>query len=107
MFLALGLVAVCLTSAAVIVGVTDHDPTRRRVTVVQQVTPPVQSVLCLSVTPGSKPGADGELHDAYSVTDSCVDVGQPERLVINKTGTVPHGILSPEAGVSITVNHVV
>lgn len=65
--------------------------------------PAVQPVVYLSVTPGIKPGTDGKLHDAYSVTDFTVHAGQPVKLVINNTDSVPHSINSPAAGVNILV----
>ena len=63
----------------------------------------VQPVVYLSVTPGIKPGPDGKLHDAFSVSDFQVHAGHPIKLVINNTDTVPHSITSPDAGVNILV----
>lgn len=63
----------------------------------------VQPVVYLSVSPGLKPGPDGKLHDAYSVTNFQVHAGQPVKLVINNTDDVPHSITSPDAGVDILV----
>lgn len=64
-------------------------------------TTAVAPVVYLSVTPGIKPGADGKLHDAFSVTDFQVRAGHPVKLVINNTDDVPHSITSPGAGVNI------
>lgn len=64
---------------------------------------PVESVVYLSVSPGLKPGPDGKLHDAFSVTDFQAHVGQPVKLVINNTDTVAHSINAPGAGVDIVV----
>jgi hypothetical protein len=61
----------------------------------------VRPVVYLSVTPGIKPGADGKLHDAFSVTNFYVHVGQPVKLIINNTDTVDHSINSQGAGVNI------
>jgi hypothetical protein len=61
----------------------------------------VQPEVYLSVTPGIKPGPDGKLHDAFSVTNFYTHVGQPVKLVINNTDTVDHSITSASAGVSI------
>ena len=65
------------------------------------VIPPVLPVVDLSVSPGIKPGPDGQLHDAFSVTEFHVHVGQPVKLIINNTDTMNHSISSPAAGVSI------
>jgi hypothetical protein len=62
---------------------------------------PVQHTIYLSVTPGIKPAVDGKLHDAFSVTNFTVRVGQPLKLVIDNTDTVPHSINSVGAGVNI------
>jgi hypothetical protein len=43
---------------------------------------PVAGTLYLSVSPGIKPGPDGKLHDAYSVTSFEVRAGQPVKLVM-------------------------
>jgi len=61
----------------------------------------VHPVVYLSVTPGIKPGPDGKLHDAFSVTNFYVHVGQPVKLVINNTDTVPHSINASAVGVKI------
>lgn len=66
-------------------------------------TTAVQPLVYLSVTPGIKPGPDGKLHDAFSVTDFQVHAGHAVKLVINNTDTVPHSITSPDAGVNIIV----
>ena len=66
-------------------------------------TTPIVGSLYLSVTPGIKPGPDGKLHDAYSVTNFTVHAGQAVTLVINNTDDVPHSITSPSAGVNIVV----
>lgn len=64
-------------------------------------TVPVASTVYLSVSPGIKPGPDGKLHDSFSITSFNVHAGQPVKLVINNTDTVPHSITSPSAGVNI------
>ena len=63
----------------------------------------VAHTIYLSVSPGVKPGPDGKLHDAFSVTDFNVRAGQPLRLVIDDTDNAPHSITSPAAGVNIAV----
>lgn len=64
-------------------------------------TTAVAGTVDLSVTPGIKPGPDGKLHDAFSVTSFTVHAGQAVKLVINNTDDVPHSITSPGAGVNI------
>ena len=63
--------------------------------------PAVQPVVYLTVAPEIKPGPDGKLHDAFTVTNFQVHAGQPIQLVINNTDSVPHSINSPTAGVNI------
>lgn len=58
-------------------------------------------VIDLTVAPESKKGPEGKLHDAFSVTNFNVKVGQPVTLRIDNTDTVPHSITSAEAGVNI------
>jgi plastocyanin len=57
----------------------------------------------LSVSPGIKPGPDGKLHDAFSVTNFTVQAGKPVKLVINNTDTSDHSITALGAGVNIVV----
>ena len=64
-------------------------------------TAPVAGTVYLSVSPGIKPGPDGQLHDAFSVTAFNVHAGRPVKLVIDNTDDVPHSITSPAAGVDI------
>ncbi len=64
-------------------------------------TAPVAGTIYMSVSPGIKPGPDGKLHDAFSVTSFEVHAGRPVTLVIDNTDTVPHSITSPSAGVNI------
>ena len=63
----------------------------------------VAPVVYLSVSPGIKPGPDGQLHDAYSVTSFQVHAGVPVTLVIDNTDSAVHSITSPAAGVNIVV----
>lgn len=65
--------------------------------------PAVQRVVFLTVSPGIKPGSDGKLHDAFSVTNFEVRAGQPVKLVINNTDSAPHSITAPAAGVNILI----
>jgi hypothetical protein len=64
---------------------------------------PTASTLYLSVSPGIKPGPDGKLHDAYSVTSFAVRAGRPVKLVIDNTDSALHSITSPAAGVNIVI----
>jgi len=57
----------------------------------------------LKVIPEGKKGPEGKLHDAFTVTNFAVTVGQPLYLKIDNTDTVPHSITAPEAGVNIVV----
>jgi heme/copper-type cytochrome/quinol oxidase subunit 2 len=57
----------------------------------------------LTVSPGIKPGADGKLHDAFSITQFTVQAGRPVKLVINNTDSAVHSITAPGAGVNIVV----
>jgi heme/copper-type cytochrome/quinol oxidase subunit 2 len=65
--------------------------------------PQVADTVYLSASPGIKPGPDGKLHDAFSVTAFTVHAGQPVKLVIDNTDTTVHSITSPAAGVNIIV----
>jgi hypothetical protein len=65
---------------------------------------PIQHTIYLSVSPGVKPGPNGKLHDAFSVTNFTVRAGQPVKLVINNTDSGPHSITTMGgAGVNIIV----
>jgi plastocyanin len=63
----------------------------------------VRSTVYLTVSPGIKPGPDGQLHDAFSVTTFYAHVGRTVKLVINNTDSSDHSITAPGAGVNITV----
>jgi heme/copper-type cytochrome/quinol oxidase subunit 2 len=102
---AMSAVAVVLALIAVDVGVIGGTQQAQARPVVQVVktsgAPAVQPVVYLTVSPGVKPGPDGKLHDAFSVTDFTVHPGQPVKLVINNTDSGPHSITAPGAGVNI------
>jgi len=66
-------------------------------------TSAVQPVVYLTVSPEIKPGVDGKLHDAFSVTNFEVHAGQAVKLVINNTDNGPHSITAPDAGVNIII----
>ena len=105
--IAMAAVAVVLALIAVDVAVINGAqaaPPRPVVQVVKMSgTTAVAPVVYLNVSPGIKPGADGKLHDAFSVTDFQVHAGHAVKLVINNTDDVPHSITSPDAGVNIIV----
>ncbi|MEA2372599.1 MAG: hypothetical protein QOH12_2993 [Solirubrobacteraceae bacterium] len=63
----------------------------------------VRPVVRLSIAGSVLMGPDGRMHDAFSVTDYAVHVGQPIRLVINNTDGAPHTITAPGAGVNIVI----
>ena len=66
-------------------------------------TAPLTGTVYMSVSPGIKPGPDGKLHDAFSLTSFEVRAGQPVKLVIDNTDSSPHSITSPAAGVNIVI----
>ncbi|MFZ0386315.1 MAG: cupredoxin domain-containing protein [Solirubrobacteraceae bacterium] len=103
----LGAVGVVLALIAVdVVLINGIQPAQARpVTQVVKVSgaPAVRPTVYLTVSPGVKPGADGKLHDAFSVTNFYVHAGQPIKLVINNTDSAAHSIVAPGAGVSIMV----
>jgi heme/copper-type cytochrome/quinol oxidase subunit 2 len=107
MLIVLGAVGVILALIAVdIVLVNGIQPAQAHpVTQVVKISgaPAVQPTVDLTVSPEIKPGADGKLHDAFSVTNFYVHAGQPIKLVINNTDDAAHSIVAPSAGVSITV----
>ncbi|HEY2654852.1 MAG TPA: hypothetical protein VGI55_03625 [Solirubrobacteraceae bacterium] len=63
----------------------------------------IPSTIYITVSPGLKPGPDGKLHDAFSVTNFDVRAGHPVKLVINNTDSAPHSITAPGAGVDIVI----
>jgi plastocyanin len=107
MGIVLGAVGVILALIAVdIVLINGIQPAQARpITQVVKISgaPAVQPTVYLTVSPGVKPGTDGKLHDAYSVTDFYAHAGQPVKLVINNTDDVAHSIVAPNAGVKIMV----
>jgi plastocyanin len=107
MVIVLGAVGVVLALIAVdIVLVNGIQPAQAHpVTQMVKISgaPAVQPTVYLTVSPGMKPGTDGKLHDAFSVTNFYVHAGQPIKLVINNTDDVAHSIVAPGAGVSIMV----
>ena len=105
----LGMLALVLAIIGLDVAVVDgaQNPPPRPIITKQVVkvtgTAQVQSTVYLSVSPGIKPGPDGKLHDAFSVTGFEVRAGQPVKLVIDNTDDAPHSITSPAAGVNILI----
>ena len=103
----LGAIGVILVLVAIDVAVINgtQPAAARPVTQVVKISgaPTVQATVDLTVSPGVKPGLDGKLHDAFSVTNFYVHAGHPIRLVINNTDSAPHSISAPAAGVNIMV----
>lgn len=65
---------------------------------------PIQHTIYLSVSPGIRPGPDGKLHDAFSITNFTVRAGHPVKLVIDNTDSSDHSITTMGgAGVNIVV----
>jgi plastocyanin len=81
-------------------GPTPRPIVTRQVLKVSGATP-VAGTVYMSVSAGIKPGPDGKLHDAFSVTSFTVRAGHPVRLVIDNTDNTVHSITSPAAGVNI------
>jgi hypothetical protein len=88
---------------ALVSGVQNPPPRPVVQTIKLTGAPVMSSTVYLTVSPEIKPGPDGKLHDAFSVTNFDVRAGQPVKLVINNTDSAPHSITSPGAGVSILV----
>lgn len=106
---ALGAIAVVLALIAVDVALVGglQSPasaqTRPATQVVKVSGADVQPLIDLTVSAGIKPGPDGKLHDAFSVTNFYVHVGQPVKLVINNTDSTDHSIMAPGTSVNILV----
>lgn len=60
-------------------------------------------VVTLKVIPEGKRGPDGKMHDAFTLTNFHVKVGQPTTLRIDNTDEGMHSITSALAGVDIVV----
>lgn len=105
----LGMLALVLALIGLDVAVVDgaQNPPPRPIINRQVVkvagTAQIQRTMYLSVSPGIKPGPDGKLHDAFSVTSFEVRAGQPMKLVIDNTDDAPHSITSPAAGLNLLV----
>ncbi len=106
---AVGIVAAIAMSAAALVKsgnsthtVTVTAPGANASAAASAATAPVQ-VISLKVVPGSKRGPDGKMHDAFSMTNFDVKVGQPVQLKIDNTDEGTHSITAPVAGVAIVV----
>lgn len=99
----LATILVLIISASVAVGGVQNRAPRAPAEVVHVSGATFASTVYLSVSPGVKPGPDGQLHDAYSQTTFYVHAGHPVKLVIDNTDNVPHGIVTPMANVNIVV----
>jgi hypothetical protein len=115
-FTALGLLATTAVAGAVILALTVDGSSANApmagmnmagmqspgtTSAVTGAPPAVPSLVKLKVIPSSKMGPDGKLHDAFTVTNFAVHVGQPVNLTIDNTDNQPHSITSTAAGVSI------
>ena len=101
---AIALVAGLIAADVALIGSVQRPaprPIMMRQVVRVSGSPRVASTVYLSVSAGIKPGPDGKLHDAFSVTGFTVHAGQPVRLVIDNTDNTVHSITSPAAGVNI------
>ncbi len=76
-------------------------PAGQSAAVVAASEPSRASVVDVKIVPEYKTGPDGKKHDAFTVTEYHVKVGQPETLRIDNADNSPHSISSPEAGVNI------
>ena len=56
-----------------------------------------------TITPLSKKGPEGKMHDAFSNTNFTVKVGQPLKIVVNNTDEGSHSLTSPVANVNLVV----
>lgn len=65
--------------------------------------PAATKTVSLKIIPEYKKGPDGQKHDAFTVTDFAVKVGQPLKLAIDNTDSAPHSITAPLAGINIVV----
>jgi len=65
--------------------------------------PAVAKEISFRVSPEWKPGPEGEKHDAFTQTEFSLRVGQPLKLRIDSTDTVPHSITAPQAGINIVI----
>ena len=103
----LGAVATVLVLIGIDVAVVSGAQAPPPRPVVQHVTlsgaAVMPSTVYLTVSAGIKPGSDGKLHDAFSVTNFDVRAGQPVKLVINNTDSSSHSITAPGAGVNIVI----
>jgi hypothetical protein len=103
---AIGIVAAIGMSAAALVK---SSGSQHPVTVTAAASAPAGAsapaapthVIDVTIEPESKLGPDGKKHDAYSVTNFDVKVGQPTELRIDNKDEGTHSITSPLAGVSI------
>jgi len=61
------------------------------------------AVAYTTITPLSKKGPEGKMHDAFSNTDFTVKVGQPLKIVVDNTDEGNHSLTSPVANVNVVV----
>jgi plastocyanin len=99
-------------SAALVISmvalIQSHERQEARATSLSAVdqaapAPPVAQMVSLKVIPEYKRGPEGEKHDAFTTTEFTVRVGEPQKLRIDNTDSVPHSITAAGAGVNIVV----
>ena len=56
-----------------------------------------------TITPSSKKGPDGQMHDAFSNTNFTVKVGQPLKIVVDNVDEGSHSLTAPVANVNLVV----
>jgi hypothetical protein len=96
---ALAAVLALVAIDVLVINGAQNQPSRPVVNVVRvSDAAPIQRTIYLSVSPGIKPGPNGKLHDAFSVTNFTVRAGQPVRLVINNTDNGDHSITTMGGG---------
>ena len=104
---AIGVLAALIMSAVALInsgGTTTRLATVTRTVTVAKAAPAAPApVITLKVIPEGKRGPDGKMHDAYTVTNFHVKVGQPTTLRIDNTDEGMHSITSALAGVDIVV----
>lgn len=106
-----GIVAALLMSVVALVKSGETKGSAAEAVVTQTVTasapaavaPVAPEVVSLKVIGSYKLGPDKKKHDAFTVTDFAVKVGQPLTLKIDNTDDVDHSITAPVPGVNITV----
>ena len=96
-----GILAAMLMSMVALVQSSNNRQAGPTSTVKLAAATTPAKVIDVSVLPESKLAPDGRKHDAFTVTQFDVKVGQPLKLRIDNTDNQPHSITAPAAGVDI------